>query len=54
MDEFYCENQGLIIAEVELDFNAQKFKKPKWIGTEVTGESKYFNSNLIHHPYTQW
>ena len=54
VDEFYGENQGLIIAEVELDFNDQKFKKPKWIGTEVTGESKYFNSNLIHHPYTQW
>ena len=54
VDEFYGENQGLIIAEVELDFKDQKFEKPEWIGAEVTGDSKYFNSNLIHHPYNQW
>ena len=54
VDEFYGENQGLIIAEVELDFKDQKFEKPEWIGDEVTGDSKYFNSNLIHHPYNQW
>jgi CYTH domain-containing protein len=54
VDEFYNENQGLIIAEVELDFIDQKFDKPDWIGTEVTGDPKYFNSNLIHHPYNQW
>ena len=54
VDEFYGENQGLIMAEVELDFKDQKFEKPEWIGAEVTGDSKYFNSNLIHHPYSQW
>ena len=54
VDEFYGENQGLIIAEVELEFKDQKFEKPEWIGAEVTGKSKYFNSNLIHHPYNQW
>jgi len=54
VDEFHGENQGLIIAELELDFEDQKFAKPEWIGAEVTGDSKYFNSNLIHHPYSQW
>ena len=54
VDEFHGENQGLIIAEVELEFKDQKFEKPEWIGAEVTGDSKYFNSNLIHHPYSQW
>jgi len=54
VDEFYGENQGLIIAEVELDTEDQKFAKPEWVGDEVTGDSKYFNSNLIHHPYRQW
>ena len=54
VDEFHGENQGLIIAEVELEFKDQKFEKPEWIGAEVTGDSKYFNSNLIHYPYNQW
>ncbi len=54
VDEFYGENRGLIIAEIELDYKDQKFEKPEWIGAEVTGDSKYFNSNLIHHPYNQW
>jgi len=54
VDEFHGENQGLIIAEVELDIEDQKFAKPEWIGDEVTGDSKYFNSNLIHYPYSQW
>lgn len=54
VDEFHGENQGLIIAELELDFKDQKFEKPEWIGAEVRGDSKYFNSNLIHHPYSQW
>jgi adenylate cyclase len=54
VDEFHGENQGLIIAEVELDREDQKFAKPEWIGDEVTADSRYFNSNLIHHPYSQW
>ena len=54
VDVFHGENQGLIIAELELDSKEQKFEKPEWIGAEVTGDSKYFNSNLIHHPYSQW
>ncbi|MBW2608650.1 MAG: CYTH domain-containing protein [Deltaproteobacteria bacterium] len=54
VDEFHGENRGLIIVEVELDTEDQKFAKPEWVGDEVTGESKYFNSNLIHYPYSQW
>jgi adenylate cyclase len=54
VDEFYGENQGLIVAEVELAFEDQKFERPEWIGDEVTGDSKYFNSNLIHHPFNKW
>lgn len=54
VDEFFGENQGLIVAEVELESEDQSFEKPDWIGEEVTGDPKYFNSNLIQHPYTKW
>ena len=46
--------QGLIVAEVELTSEDQKFDKPAWIGEEVSGDPRYFNSNLIKHPYTKW
>ena len=54
VDEFYGVNQGLIVAEIELESEDQKFDKPDWIGEEVTGEPKYFNSNLIKNPFTKW
>lgn len=54
VDEFFGENQGLTVAEVELKSEDQPFEKPGWIGEEVTGDPKYFNSNLIQHPYTKW
>jgi adenylate cyclase len=54
VDEFFGENQGLTVAEVELESEDQSFEKPDWIGEEVTGDPKYFNSNLIQHPYTKW
>ena len=54
VDEFLNENQGLIIAELELESETQTFIKPEWIGVEVTGDPKYFNSNLIHRPYSKW
>ncbi len=54
VDEFLGENQGLVIAELELESETQTFIKPKWIGVEVTGDPKYFNSNLIHRPYSKW
>ena len=54
VDEFLGQNQGLIIAELELESENQVFIKPEWIGEEVTGDPKYFNSNLIHRPYSKW
>ena len=54
VDEFFGENQGLIVAEVELESEDQQFDKPDWIGQEVTGDPKYFNSNLIQNPYLKW
>jgi len=54
VDEFFGENQGLIVAEIELESEEQPFEKPEWIGDEVTGDPKYFNSNLIVNPYTKW
>jgi adenylate cyclase len=54
VDEFFGENQGLIVAEVELESESQSVEKPAWIGEEVTGDPRYFNANLIKHPYTKW
>lgn len=54
IDEFAGVNRGLVIAEVELSDESQKIVLPDWIGQEVTGDSKYFNSNLTKHPYTEW
>ena len=54
IDEFFGENQGLIVAEIELVSEDQAFDKPEWIGEEVTGDPRYFNSNLIKHPFTKW
>ena len=54
VDEFHGENQGLIVAEVELKSEDDQFEKPGWLGTEVTGQTKYFNSMLMKNPYTKW
>lgn len=54
VDEFSGENQGLIVAEVELESEDQVFPKPDWVREEVTGDPRYFNSNLIKNPYTNW
>jgi len=54
VDEFLGENSGLIIAEIELEYEDQSFAKPAWVGKEVTGDPRYFNSSLIRHPYTTW
>jgi adenylate cyclase len=53
VDEFLGENEGLIIAEVELEKETQKIELPNWIEREVN-EQKYFNSYLVKHPYSQW
>jgi adenylate cyclase len=54
IDEFDGENRGLIVAEVELTAEDQKIALPDWIGEEVTGDPRYYNSNLIKHPYSKW
>ena len=54
VDEFYGENDGLIVAEVELSSEDENFKKPSWIGEEVTGQVKYYNSMLMKFPYKNW
>lgn len=52
IDEFEGENKGLIVAEIELKTEKEIFTIPPWIGKEVTLDSRYFNSNLISHPYS--
>ena len=54
VDEFYDENEGLTIAEVELQDENEVFDKPDWLGEEVTGIKKYYNSQLILNSYTNW
>ena len=54
IDEFYGENQGLTVAEIELKNETDTFEKPKWLGKEVTGEIKYYNSQLSNKPYKNW
>jgi len=54
VDEFLGENEGLIIAEVELNSETEKFERPAWLGKEVTGDLKYYNSNLIKNPFKKW
>ena len=54
VDEFAGENAGLLLAEVELDSEDQVIALPDWAGEEVTGELRYYNSNLIANPFSQW
>ena len=54
IDEFFGDNQGLIIAEVELQSEHETFEKPAWLGEEVTGYTKYYNSMLMKNPYRSW
>lgn len=54
VDVFVGENAGLIVAEIELDHKDADFEKPVWIGSEVTGDSRYYNSQLIKIPYSKW
>lgn len=54
VDEFYGENKGLIVAEIELASETELFEKPSWLGEEVTGDTKYYNSMLMKNPFTRW
>ena len=54
VDVFMAENEGLIIAEIELGSENEAFSKPEWLGKEVTGDVKYYNSNLSKNPFKNW
>ena len=54
VDEFLGDNQGLVVAEVELDSEHQAIELPSWVGDEVTDDPRYFNSNLSAHPFKEW
>jgi adenylate cyclase len=54
IDEFLGDNQGLVVAEVELQDAAESVQLPPWAGREVSDDPRYFNSNLISHPYRMW
>lgn len=54
IDEFLGLNAGLVIAEIELEHEAQTFSLPDWVGKEVSDDSRYFNSNLSKTPFSAW
>ena len=54
VDEFFGENEGLLLAEVELQSESEFFEKPNWLGNEVTQGQRYYNSYISKHPFTSW
>lgn len=54
LDLFQGDNEGLIVAEVELAGEEEPFQRPAWVTEEVTGDPRYYNANLIHQPYCAW
>lgn len=54
VDEFEGDNKGLLIAELELESEDEPYEKPDWLGGEVTGDVRYYNSYLSIHPYREW
>lgn len=54
VDEFYGDNAGLVIAEVELENETEIYEKPNWLGKEVTGDIRYYNAQLSKQPYINW
>ncbi len=54
VDEFFGANEGLTMAEVELSSPDETFERPAWLGDEVTGDKRYYNSQLLQHPYSAW
>ena len=54
VDQFHGENEGLIIAEIELQTEDESFERPAWLGTEVTNDARYYNASLVHLPYSRW
>lgn len=54
IDVFSGDNEGLIVAEIELSSPDEIFEKPSWLGEEVSHEKRYYNACLINHPYKDW
>lgn len=54
VDEFYGDNEGLVMAEIELSDPDEPFDRPDWLGEEVTGDHRYYNSSLARHPFKTW
>ena len=54
VDEFHGDNEGLVMAEIELGSPEEPYVKPAWLGKEVTGDKRYYNSHLCLHPYKEW
>ena len=54
VDEFFGENKGLVMAEIELESEDEVFEKPSWLGKEVTNDVKYYNAYLSQNPFTKW
>lgn len=54
IDEFYGDNEGLVLAEVELSHESEDFQKPDFIGREVTGDRRFYNSHMRSYPYRLW
>ncbi len=54
VDEFHGENEGLVVAEVELASEDEPFARPAWLGAEVTGDPRYFNAMLMQRPFRRW
>ena len=54
VDEFHGENQGLVMAELELVSEDEPYQRPEWLGDEVTGDRRYYNAYLSKHPFTTW
>ncbi|HEX2530494.1 MAG TPA: CYTH domain-containing protein [Burkholderiaceae bacterium] len=54
VDEFSGDNAGLVLAEIELGTEDQVFAKPDWVGQEVSDDPRYFNANLVRHPFVKW
>ena len=54
VDVFHGENEGLIVAEIELESEEETFELPAWVGQEVSGDPKYYNAMLTKHPYSKW
>jgi adenylate cyclase len=54
VDEFYGENDGLVMAEIELSSEEELFEIPLWLGKEVTGDKRYYNSKLAKNPFSKW